>query len=113
MPMPGGRGEYRLDYLPDKACRVRVKGSKWLARRFTVDLTAHDEAMHDFLLLRAGDANNDNFVDVFDLDILIQSFNLCSGDTGYNASADLNCDDCVDVFDLDLMVRNFNAEGEE
>jgi hypothetical protein len=54
----------------------------------------------------------DNFVDVFDLDILVQAFNTVAGDEAFDDRADFNEDDSVDVFDLDLMVRNFNLEGD-
>jgi hypothetical protein len=63
-------------------------------------------------LLLGGDANNDNFVDVLDLDLLVVSFNWVLGDPDFNPSADFNNDGAVDVFDLDILIRNFNGEGE-
>jgi hypothetical protein len=104
-------GGFHLPYLPDKAYSLRIKGAKWLARRIEVDLSGGD-VENISALLHGGDANNDNFVDVFDLDVLIQTFNKCLGDAGYDAKADFNCDDCADVFDLDLLIRNFNQMGD-
>lgn len=64
-------------------------------------------------LLRAGDAVDDNTVDVLDLSAIIAAFDTCNGDTGYSTAPDFNGDGCVDVLDLDLLIRNFDQSGEE
>ena len=64
--------------------------------------------------LRAGDANDDNFVDVFDLNEVILAFNTADGDPNFNGGvADFNYDGFVDVFDLNSVIVNFNTNGDE
>jgi hypothetical protein len=60
------------------------------------------------LILPNGDANRDGSIDVLDLDLLIQNFDRCQGDAGYNTQPDFNGDHCVDVLDLDILIRNFD-----
>jgi hypothetical protein len=88
-----------------------MKSHKWLAKVTGVDARNGNVNTVSELLL-AGDANNDNSVDVLDLDLLIQAFD--STDTALNwiEGADLNCDGSVDVLDLDLLIRNFDRQGD-
>jgi hypothetical protein len=91
---------------------VAIKGPRNL--RKTVEVNTLSGPVSDLTaLLKAGDANNDNSVDVLDLDRLIQTFDKCQGDAGYNAGADFNGDNCADVLDLDLLIRNFDLLGDE
>jgi alpha-tubulin suppressor-like RCC1 family protein len=108
----GPDGAFQLDNVPGKVYRVRLKGTKWLARTITLDATVGDVADVSATLL-AGDGNNDNAVDVSDLDLFIESFDTCEGDSGYSSSADFNCDGCADVLDLDILIRNFNETGDD
>jgi hypothetical protein len=106
----GANGAFEVSSLPPKQYRVRIKGRKWLAKTIPVDARNGDVTGVNVPLL-AGDANNDNSVDVFDLDALVQAFNSLPGETNWNETADFNCDGSVDVFDLDILVRNFNEQG--
>jgi len=54
-----------------------------------------------------GDASNDNFVDVDDLQILGWSWQKGKGDTGYNPQADFSFDAFVDVDDLQILGWNW------
>lgn len=76
-----------------------------------IDTTAGDV---DGLIatLRAGDANNDNTVDVLDLDAQFQAFDSQAGHLDFDPGADFNCDDSVDVLDLDLLMQNFDQQGD-
>lgn len=51
--------------------------------------------------LRLGDLNNDGFVDVVDLSILLSAWQTS------NATADINSDGVVDVIDLSIMLSNW------
>jgi hypothetical protein len=102
---------FTISNIPPRSYRLWVKGVKWLATSITVDTTNGDVSDIN-LVLRGGDANDDNNVDVFDLDLLIQAFNSMPTDANWNQSADFNCDDFVDVFDLDMLVHNFNETGD-
>ena len=102
---------FSIGDLPQKNYTVWIKGAKWLARTIAVDVTNQDITNVN-VTLRAGDANNDNSIDVLDLDILLQTFDRCLGDAGYRDESDFNMDECVDVFDLDQLLRNFDRQGE-
>jgi hypothetical protein len=105
-------GNFTLPDVPRREYTLHIKGDRYLATNVPVDMRAGGIAGIT-ALLRAGDANNDNFCDVFDLDLLIQSFNSMEGDPDWNNGvADFNGDRSVDVFDLDLLIQNFNAEGD-
>jgi hypothetical protein len=104
-------GAFTLTGVPAKNYTLHIKGAKWLAKNVSVNLTGGDVSGVT-ATLKAGDANNDNSVDVLDLDRLIQTFDKCEGDTGFLTGADFNCDGCADVLDLDLLVRNFDAQGD-
>jgi hypothetical protein len=103
-------GGYSLANIPARQYNVHIKGAKWLATNIALDATNGNMNNANATLL-AGDANNDNSVDVLDLDDIITSFDKCGGDAGFIAGADLNCDSCVDVIDLDLLIRNFDKVG--
>jgi hypothetical protein len=108
---PNAAGEYTISDVPLGSYNVAIKGSKWLQKVIAVDALL-GPVNNVNASLKAGDANDDNSVDVFDLDALIQTFDKCFGDSGFNTGADFNCDDCVDVFDLDILIRNFDASGD-
>lgn len=96
---------------PRGSYMLHIKGTKWLAGNVGVNSTSGDVADVNRMLL-AGDANNDNNVDVFDLDVLIQAFDVETSAPHWNPGADFNCDGSVDVFDLDLLIRNFDLTGD-
>jgi streptogramin lyase len=104
-------GEFSLTDIPRGIYTVHAKGAKWLAKNVLVDTT--DGPFSGVMaMLPAGDANDDNSVDVLDLDKLIQAFDTTVESTNWNEGADFNCDDSVDVLDLDLLIRNFDREGD-
>lgn len=104
-------GVFSLTDIPPANYTLHIKSEKHLAANVTADSSSG--SVSDLsATLRAGDANNDNSVDVLDLDLLVQAFDKCLGDTGFISGADFNGDDCVDVLDLDLLVRNFDTAGD-
>jgi hypothetical protein len=104
-------GSYTIDDVLPGTYVVHIKGAKWLAKNLTVTTNGGDVVAFNATLL-AGDANNDNAVDVLDLDQLIQSFDKCESDLGFLNGPDFNCDGCADVLDLDLLIRNFDQAGD-
>lgn len=105
-------GSFTLSNIPANKYDVSIKGSKWLAKVVSVDGTNGDVTGINATLL-AGDANNDNFVDVFDLEALITAFDATPEASDWNDGvADFNCDNSVDVLDLDLLIQNFDKEGD-
>jgi hypothetical protein len=108
----GPSGTFSAANLPRKNFTLSMKGPKWLRKNVLNVNTTNGDVTGVTATLKAADGNNDNSVDVFDLDLLIQSFNLESTDPGFIAGADFTCDDWVDIFDLDLLIQNFNLEGD-
>ena len=106
-----GSSNFQITDLPRRNYTVRVKGSKWLARQFSLDLTSSDSS-GVYLTLLAGDANNDNVVDVADLLLVINHYNKKPGNSGYLDATDLNGDDICDVADLLLVIDSYNKMGE-
>lgn len=104
-------GSFTLQNIPVDTYNVAIKASKWLQKVVVIDTSAGDVSGVE-AMLTAGDANNDNSVDVLDLDLLVQTFDTCEGDPGFIPGADFNCDGCADVLDLDILVRNFDTAGE-
>jgi hypothetical protein len=62
-------------------------------------------------LLREGDANNDNCVNVLDFTMLKNSFGKPAGDPGYDPRADFSGDNTVSVVDFNLLKVNFGQCG--
>lgn len=105
-------GSFTLTDVPRRNYKVHVKGAKWLAKNVIVSASTGD-ITNVALLLKAGDANDDNIVDVEDLNRLILAFDADPTAPNWNQGvADFNCDDLVSVDDLALLIRNFDAEGD-
>ncbi|MCS6776552.1 MAG: dockerin type I domain-containing protein [Chloroherpetonaceae bacterium] len=112
---PDANGNYVARNVNPGLHRVGLKAGKWLQKFVpNVNLTVNNTATGINATLLAGDANDDNAVDVFDLAVLIDSFDSAEGDPNWNdGAADFNCDGAVDVLDLALLIQNFDQAGEE
>jgi alpha-tubulin suppressor-like RCC1 family protein len=104
-------GLFSLTDIPQTLYTLHIKGAQYLAANVSLD-TSNGSVSGVSALLRAGDANDDNSVDVLDLDQLIQAFDSGPGAPNWNPGADFNGDGSVDVLDLDLLVRNFDVQGD-
>jgi len=62
-------------------------------------------------VLREGDANNDNLVNVSDFSLLATAFSKTSSEVGYNVNADFNGDGIINVTDFSLLATNFSQTG--
>lgn len=104
-------GSFQLNNIPQRSYTVRIKGDRWLAETCPVNTTGAN-ATNVRATLLAGDANDDNMVDVNDLAVLIEAFDATPSDPNWNGgTADFNCDSLVDVNDLALLIRNFDRAG--
>jgi subtilisin family serine protease len=103
-------GVFTITDLMPGSYTIHVKHSQALAVSQTVTLTNGNNAVN-FGTLPTGDVNNDNNVTLSDFSALAASFNLRTGDAGYNASADLNGDGTVSLADFSLLAGNFNQAG--
>lgn len=90
---------------------MSVKGAKWLRRQTVLDATSGDPS-GILLSLRAGDANDDNAVDIADLLLLVGAYNQVAPSANYLEAADFNCDNANDIADLTLLISNYNQFGD-
>lgn len=107
----GAGGEFTLP-VPLGSYDIAIKGSKWLQRVVSVDASAGSVSGVSALLL-AGDATNDNVVDISDLLVVIGAYNQVAPDAGYLDAADFNCDGADDISDLLLLIGNYNRIGDQ
>jgi hypothetical protein len=106
------QGQFNFSGIPAQQYTLNVKGAKYLGANVAVDTTSGDASVTIPTLL-AGDANNDNIVDVEDLSALISAFDATALDPNWNGGvADFNGDYIVDVEDLSILIRNFDSEGD-
>jgi hypothetical protein len=104
-------GAYSIANIPRGVYTVSIKGTKWLRKNITVDTQLGNVTDANVLLL-AGDANNDNFVDISDLLLLIEHYNQTSPNAGFLDAADFNGDGANDITDLLLLIGNYNQQGD-
>ncbi|MEL6627184.1 MAG: 5'-nucleotidase C-terminal domain-containing protein [Bacteroidota bacterium] len=103
-------GELQISNVFAQQFDVWVKHTKYLARLIRVDLSGGSNTA-SVGELRAGDANNDNLVNLVDFSILASTFGQAQGSIGYNENADFNGDLSVVLVDFSLLVTNFNTLG--
>ena len=61
--------------------------------------------------MRAGDADNDNYISASDFNILRASFGKGLGDPGYDPRADFDNDNTVGASDFNLLKSNYGNGG--
>ncbi|MBK8027369.1 MAG: hypothetical protein IPK19_39760 [Chloroflexi bacterium] len=102
-------GRFTLSLIPG-TYRLWIKGSHTLASASTAALTyGTNEVAFD--ILREGDANDDNLVNISDFSILASSFATVSGDAFYDSRADFNDDGVVNISDFSLLASNYTLAG--
>ena len=106
-------GNFALSGLPAKPGILHIKSAKRLAVNVPLDLTA-GAVSGLTATLPAGDANNDNRVDVLDFGSLVNSYGSSQSDpnSGYDPTCDFNGDGRVDVLDFGLLVNNYGTQGD-
>jgi len=62
-------------------------------------------------ILQAGDANNDDRVNITDFSILAATFGRVSGAPGFDVRADFNDDSVVNISDFSLLASSFGQTG--
>jgi N-acetylneuraminic acid mutarotase len=77
----------------------------------TVVLTGALTTQQEMGLMKAGDCNNDNLVNVQDFNILKVTFGKAAGDPGYDNRADFNGDGLVNILDFNPQKQNFGTGG--
>lgn len=112
--MVGPDGTFRIN-VPANMYDLSIRGLRYLGTRLTgIDASSGD--VHGLAaLLKAGDADYSNVVDVLDLDRLIRGLDASIGTGEYlaNFGADFNADGTIDVLDLDILISNFGRNGDD
>lgn len=105
-------GFFTLDSGPMQygSYQWRVKGPKYLANVGTATLSGNTLTI-EMGLMRVGDANNDNIVNVVDFNIMKVTFGKGIGEPGYDDRADFTGDQAVNVSDFNLLKINFGQGG--
>ena len=105
-------GAFSLSGLPQKKYTLHIKGDEYLAANVSVD-TTNGDVSGVTATLAAGDANNDNAVDIGDFGVLVNAYGGQAGvaGSGYDVRADFNGDGVVDIADFGLLVNNYGASG--
>jgi len=111
MPMTDQSGAFTLtlDVAPGPydAC---VKNRHTLQNRVPVTLTRGANILN-LGVLREGDANDDNTVNILDFSTLASTFGKCQSTADYDDQPDFNEDDCVTILDFSLLATNFTQMG--
>jgi hypothetical protein len=108
---PSGFFTATVTGLPNGVYSWRVKSPKFLANSGTVNLAGATQTNVEMGLMRVGDCNNDNVINVQDFNILKTTFGKALGDPGYDPRGDLNGDNAVSVQDFNLQKSNFGMSG--
>ncbi len=104
--LPNGLYNWRAD---DSASALH--SPNYLANSGTVSLTGAPTIGVEMGLMRAGDANNDNIVNITDFSVLKGTFGKSVGDPGYDDRADFTGDQTINVSDFNLLKLHFGQGG--
>jgi hypothetical protein len=89
----------------------RVKNPKFIANGSTVALTGTITTNLEMGLMKAGDCNNDNVINIVDFNVVKASYGKSQGDPGYDDRADLNGDHIVNIVDFNMVKGNLGTSG--
>jgi hypothetical protein len=78
----------------------------------SVTLTAGMTTVVNFGTTREGDSNNNDYVVMADLSLLLTALNTQAGDPAYSVHYDFNRDGYVTMADLSLMLPSWNEHGD-
>ena len=106
-------GAFRLYGLLSGKYTLWIKPDKFLANTVPVTVTAGVYGTVSPAPSAAGDANNDNSVDVLDFGVLVNAYGSKVSDpaASYDPTADFNGDGTVDVLDFGLLVNSYGDRG--
>lgn len=97
--------------LPTGSYNWWVKGPQFLAASGTVTLSGASSTQAEMGLMKVGDVNNDNIVDIADFGVMRGTFGKSCGNPTFDPRADLNGDCTVDIGDFSLLRANFGQSG--
>jgi hypothetical protein len=97
--------------LPNGTYDWRAKGPQFLANGGTINLAGDPVTLLEVGLMRTGDTNGDNVININDFNTVRGSFGRSCGDTNYDGRADFTGDCLVNIQDFGLLRRNFGLSG--
>ena len=106
-------GNFTISGIDPGIYDIGIKNWTCLSEVVTgVTLTAGNTTVVDFGTTREGDANNDDYVTMADLSLLLPAWNKHADDPEYSVNYDFNRDGYVTMADLSLMLPNWNEHGD-
>jgi hypothetical protein len=103
---------FTINNAPIGTYTIAVKNSHTLKRVKTSQVIIGGSNNINFGTLLEGDVNNDNYVTLSDVSILINNYNKTVGNPGVDPRADLNGDGFITLADMSLLINNYNKSGE-
>jgi len=104
-------GMVTMDGIPPGSYRIWVKQAHTLSALMTaVTLVAATNSV-TLGVLREGDADGNNFINITDFSILATSFGKGIGEGGYDARTDFDGSGLVNINDFTLLASNFGMSG--
>jgi hypothetical protein len=97
--------------LPSGSYAWRAKGPKYLANSGSIVLTGAPSVGQEMGMMRAGDASDDNLVNIADFNIVKNTFGRSQGEPGYDDRADFTGDEVINLFDFNLLKLNLGTSG--
>jgi hypothetical protein len=97
--------------MPSGLYLWRVKGPKFLANSGSTNLSGAPTTGFEAGLMRGGDCDNNNVINVQDFNMLKGTFGKQVGDPGYDDRAEFTGDTRVTVTDFNLQKGNFGFAG--
>jgi Dockerin type I domain len=97
--------------LPKGTYDLWVKNSQYLANAGQVGLDGSQTIKTDAGMLHAGDADDNNVVNIQDFALVRANFGKDIKDPTFNSNADLNGDDVVNILDFSLYRANQGFAG--
>ena len=98
--------------LPAGLYEWRAKGAQYLTNSGQVKLGQFEVTSVEIGLMRAGDVNDDNRVNISDFNLLTGSFGKTIKDPGFVAAADFTGDDAITIRDYTLLASHFGQAGD-
>lgn len=96
--------------LPQGTYNWRAIGSKYLANAGYVTMGGQSVTL-EMGLMRVGDSNGDNIINIYDFGIVKHKFGKHFGDPGFDAQADFDRNETVNIADFMLQRPNFGQMG--
>lgn len=110
--IPDVNGDFRIPLAKNGNCSISINSERMLRKIVSADIISGINKL-DLGELPAGDATDDNTVNIFDFSLLARSYRQSEGEELYDARADFNRDSTVNIFDFSILARYYRQIGAE